>query len=211
MDDHPLIREGLKYILESTGHIQVVGEAENGKESIGIILSQKPDLVLMDVNMPVLNGIEAVQTLKRKGSTSKFIMITGYDEINDVAAVFESGVLGYVLKATPPDELIKAVQVVYEGKNYVHQDVAAQLIQQLQQQKPLSPPPKEAFDHLTPREIDVLRLLGLGLSNFEIAQKLDLSEETIKNHVSRIFKKIEVRDRTKAALYAIRNKLVDIE
>ncbi|MBR5316858.1 MAG: response regulator transcription factor [Lachnospiraceae bacterium] len=209
-DDHSMIREGLKQLLELDGDIKVVGEAGNGEACLRLIESLQPDVVLLDINMPELNGLEVLERLRNKGSKQKVLILTIHNEVEYLMRAIEIGVSGYLLKDSESSVLKKAIYAVYGGENYID----ATMTPLLKEQKYLKELQREARAKeklLSTREIEVLCALAEGLYNKEIASKLQISEKTVKNHVSNIFKKIGVSDRTQAAVYAIRHKFVDIK
>lgn len=205
-DDHFMIREGLKQLLEMDGDIQVVGEAGNGEECLKVIADVKPDVVLLDINMPVMNGLKMLETLRTsKNKKQKVLILTIHNEVEYLLKALEIGVEGYVLKDAESAVLKKAIYKVNSGEEYIDFTMVPILNEKKAQEKELV-----EDDKLTRREIEVLKLLAEGLFNKEIAYKLSISEKTVKNHVSNIFKKIGVFDRTQAAVYAIKNNIVEL-
>lgn len=206
-DDHKMVREGLRRILEFDGEIQVIDEADNGEECIKKIRSSKPDIVLLDINMPVMNGIEALQDIRKKKLKTKVIILTVHNEIEYLLRAVDIGIDGYVLKDSDAHELIKAVTSVYEGDKFIQPS----LIPLLNSKLIARDLDAERLEQLSKREIEVLKLVAVGMFNKEIGVELGISERTVKNHLSSIFKKIDSSDRTQAAVFAIRNGLVDIK
>lgn len=206
-DDHKMVREGLRRILEFDGEIQVIDEADNGEECINKIRSSKPDIVLLDINMPVMNGIEALQEIRKKKLKTKVIILTVHNEIEYLLRAVDIGIDGYVLKDSDAHELIRAVTSVYEGDKFIQPS----LIPLLNSKLIARDLDAERLEQLSKREIEVLRLVAVGMFNKEIGVELGISERTVKNHLSSIFKKIDSSDRTQAAVFAIRNGLVDIK
>jgi len=205
-DDHSMIREGLKQLLELEGDIQVVAEAGNGEECLKVIEKEKPDVVLLDINMPVMNGLKMLETLRNsKNRNQKVLILTIHNEIEYLMKAVDIGVEGYVLKDAESAILKKAICTVHSGEKYIDFSMVPMLNEKIAQEKE-----KVEDEKLTRREIEVLKLLAEGLFNKEIAYKLSISEKTVKNHVSNIFKKIGVFDRTQAAVYAIKNNIVDL-
>lgn len=205
-DDHSMIREGLKQLLELDGDISVVGEAGNGEECLNKIEMLHPDVVLLDINMPVMNGIKMLEVLRRsENKNQKVLILTIHNEVEYLMKAVEVGVEGYVLKDADSSVLKKAIYTVNAGEKYIDFTMVPLLNEKLVQEKQ-----KMEEDRLTKREIEVLKLLAEGLFNKEIAYKLSISEKTVKNHVSNIFKKIGVFDRTQAAVYAIKNNIVEL-
>ena len=206
-DDHKMVREGLRRILEFDGEIQVIDEADNGEECIKKIRSSKPDIVLLDINMPVMNGIEALQEIRKKKLKTKVITLTVHNEIEYLLRAVDIGIDGYVLKDSDAHELIRAVTSVYEGDKFIQPS----LIPLLNSKLIARDLDAERLGQLSKREIEVLKLVAVGMFNKEIGVELGISERTVKNHLSSIFKKIDSSDRTQAAVFAIRNGLVDIK
>lgn len=206
-DDHKMVREGLRRILEFDGEIQVIDEADNGEECIKKIRSSKPNIVLLDINMPVMNGIEALQEIRKKKLKTKVIILTVHNEIEYLLRAVDIGIDGYVLKDSDAHELIRAVTSVYEGDKFIQPS----LIPLLNSKLIARDLDAERLEQLSKREIEVLKLVAVGMFNKEIGVELGISERTVKNHLSSIFKKIDSSDRTQAAVFAIRNGLVDIK
>jgi len=205
-DDHSMIREGLKQLLELDGDIQVIGEAGNGEECLEVIEKVNPDVVLLDINMPVMNGLKMLEVLRNsKNKNQKILILTIHNEVEYLMKAIEIGVEGYVLKDAESSVLKKAIYKIHSGENYIDFTMVPILNEKIAQEKE-----KVEDDKLTRREIEVLKLLAEGLFNKEIAYKLSISEKTVKNHVSNIFKKIGVFDRTQAAVYAIKNNIVEL-
>lgn len=205
VDDHVMVREGIKQLLEMDGDICVVGEAGDGEEGLAVLESTNPDVVLLDVNMPKMNGLEVLQKIKEKGIRRKVLILTIHNEIEYLLKAIEIGVDGYVLKDSELAVLRKAIFTIAEGDTFIQPSLAPFL-----KQKMAEPEQNINEDILTKRELEVLCLIAEGMYNKEIAEKLFISEKTVKNHVSNIFKKIDVTDRTQAAVYAIKNGYVEI-
>lgn len=203
VDDHLMVREGIKQLLELDGSIQVIGEASDGVECLALLDNVYPDVLLLDINMPNMNGLQVLESLKKQGKNVKVLMLTIHNEIEYLEKAIDIGVEGYVLKDSESSVLKKAICTIQEGETYIQSSLTMMLKE------------KQHFGSdddsiLTKREIEVLKLLAEGLFNKEIAYKLLISEKTVKNHVSNIFKKIDVSDRTQAAVYAIRNNIVNL-
>jgi len=205
-DDHSLMREGLKQILELDDKITVIAQAGDGEEVIKKAQSYKPDIILLDINMPKVNGIEALRRLKDIGIDSKIIMLTIHDDKEYLCETMKIGANGYVLKDADSDTLIKAIYEVYKGKSYIQPSISELLVGDIYSNKDKTLENKQ-IDALTRREYEVLILIGEGLNNREIAERLFISEKTVKNHVSNIFKKINVNDRVQAAIFTYRNNI----
>lgn len=205
-DDHSMIREGLKNLLELDGDIQVIAEAVDGEDCLEKLQLVKPDVLLLDINMPKKNGLEVLKSLKSKRSKLKVLVLTVHNEIEYLMKAVDIGVNGYVLKDSESAELKKAIFTVAEGETYIQPS----LIPALNAKMIETNKDAEKIKSLTKRELDVLKLLAVGMFNKEVGKRLEISERTVKNHVSNIFKKLGVTDRTQAAVFAIRNNLVQI-
>lgn len=203
-DDHKLVREGIRQLLELDGDIQVIAEANDGKECMEILKTEKPDVLLLDINMPNMNGLEVLQDLKMQGVEQKVLILTIHNEIEYLWRAMEIGVDGYVLKDANSDILKKAIVTICQGEKYIQASLVPYLKTKLDKKKQKQP------DNLTRREMEVLKLVARGLFNKEIADLLSISEKTVKNHVSSIFKKINVSDRTQAAVYAIKKNYIEL-
>lgn len=203
-DDHMMVREGLRQLLELDGDILVVGEAGNGEECLKLIETEKPDVVLLDINMPVMNGLKMLEMLRASvNKKQKVLILTIHNEVEYLVKAIDIGVEGYVLKDSDSTVLKRAIFKIYNGEQYIDFTMVPLLNEKSAQEK-------AEDEKLTRREIEVLKLLAEGLFNKEIAYKLSISEKTVKNHVSNIFKKIGVFDRTQAAVYAIKNNIVEL-
>lgn len=203
VDDQRLMREGLRVLLELEPGLEVVGEAGNGKEALEAYVAFRPDVVLMDVRMPEMDGVEATRRLRERHPEARIIILTTFD---DDAYVFEglrAGALGYLLKDVSGDELAEAIRIVMAGGAFLSPSVARKVVAEFSRLAPPARPPDEGLpEPLSEREKEVLHLLAQGLSNREIAERLVLAEGTVKNHVTTILQKLGVRDRTQAALRA---------
>lgn len=204
-DDHSMVREGIKQILELDGDIVVNGEAGDGKQCISMLEEKQTDVLLLDINMPNMNGLQVLQYLREKKKNIKVLILTIHNEVEYLVRAVEFGVDGYVLKDSDSTLLKKAIFCIYRGETFIQPELTPMLKERMEEKKY-----SDFDDSLTRREIEVLKLLSEGLFNKEIAYMLDISEKTVKNHVSNIFKKINVSDRTQAAVYAIKNNMVDI-
>ena len=206
VDDHKMIREGLKRILEFEGEVQVIEEADNGQDCLNKLKTAKPDIILLDINMPVMNGIETLQALKKKRKKYKVLMLTVHNEVEYLLKAVDIGIDGYLLKDADSKELKRAITSVSSGEKFIQPS----LIPLLNSKLIARDLDKEKLEKLSSREIEVLKLVSVGMFNKEIGKKLDISERTVKNHMSNIFKKIECTDRTQAAVFAIKNDIVKI-
>lgn len=205
-DDHSMIREGLKQLLELDENIKVVAEAPDGLEAIKMVKEYKPNILLLDINMPVLNGIDTLKKIRKDKMKVKVLILTIHNEVEYLIKAVDIGCNGYIMKDSNSELLRKAIYSVYAGENFIQPTITPALNAGLAAKAKNN----EKLAELTRREVDVLKYLAQGLFNREIAVKLDISERTVKNHVSNIFKKLQVNDRTQAALFAIRNDIVDI-
>ena len=207
-DDHSMIREGLKQLLELDGDIKVIGEAKDGIECLELIESIQPDVVLLDINMPNMDGLKALETLRKTNKEQKVLMLTIHNEVEYLVRALEIRANGYVLKDSDSNILRKAIFSVYNDENYIDAPLVPLLKERQGEKEQKERCKKEEL--LTKRELEVLKLIAEGLFNKEIAYQLSISEKTVKNHVSNIFKKIGVFDRTQAAVYAIKNNIVEL-
>lgn len=205
-DDHILMREGIRQLLEFDGTITVISEASDGEECIMKLLDEKPDVLLLDINMPKKNGIEVLEEIKRKKINVKILILTVHNEIEYLLKAVDIGVDGYILKDSESAELKKAINTVMRGESYIQPS----LIPALNNRLVTRDIDKDKVDMLTRRELEVLVLVANGMFNKEIAISLNISERTVKNHISNIFKKIEVSDRTQAAVFAIKNDIIKL-
>lgn len=205
-DDHSMVREGIKQLLELDDNLVVVDEAADGIEVIKKVEAEKPDVLLLDINMPNMNGIEALKNIRQKGLDVKVLILTIHNEVEYLMKAVEVGCDGYVLKDSDSNLLKKAIYTIHSGEQFVQPSFTPALNAGMA----LKAAADDKLSELTRREIEVLKLIAEGLFNKEIAAKLDISERTVKNHVSNIFKKIDVSDRTQAAVFAIKNNLVDL-
>ena len=223
-DDHILVRDGYRLMLEREEGLEVVGEASNGREAVELCRKLGPDLVLMDVRMPEMDGLEATRAIKGESPTTSVLVVTTYDNPDYLFEAIEAGAAGYVLKDAPKGQLLNAVKRTLGGESPLNQELALQLISRFTREArgpDLLPAPPAAGrrrgagapapEALTPRELEVLQLLARGKSNPQIAQELVISRLTVKTHVERIIRKLEVSDRTQAALRAIELGLVTPE
>lgn len=205
-DDHSMIREGLKQLLELDGEIKVVAEANDGVECLEMLHNQQtPDILLLDINMPRMNGIEVLEQIKKEKIKVKVLILTIHNEVEYLLRAVAIGIDGYILKDSDISALKRAINAINNGESYIEPSLTPYFNKRLEKKKEVR------TDSLSKREIQVLELLAEGNFNKEIAEKLFISEKTVKNHVSSIFKKINVSDRTQAAIYAIKNNIVELK
>lgn len=205
-DDHAIVRKGIRALLATESQIEVVGEAGDGQEAMALAQQTEPDVILMDLVMPGMDGLEATRLLTAKLPQVSILVLTSFDGDDKVFPAIKAGALGYLLKDTGPEELIQAIQQVYQGESSLHPSVARRLIRRISEPKQ---PPTE-IDALTDRELEVLRLVAHGKSNRQISDRLTISEATVRTHVSNILAKLNLCSRTQAALYALREGLVSL-
>jgi len=204
VDDHNLVREGLKAVFSQGDEIEVIGEAGSGEEAIEMVNKVKPDVILMDISMPGINGIQATKLIRDKNPDAKIVILTMLDQEGYVYEAIKAGATGYMLKSTSSDELVKAIQTVNEGKALLHPDATAQLLKEF-----VTLAENKAKDYgLSNREMEVLQLLSEGKTNKEVAKALWISEQTVKTHVAHIFDKLGTSDRTETVARALRSGLV---
>ncbi|HCF25683.1 MAG TPA: DNA-binding response regulator [Cyanobacteria bacterium UBA11049] len=205
VDDQSLIRQGLRALLELDADLEVVGEAENGQTAIQLIetlyaKSLQPNVILMDIRMPIMDGVAATREICQKFPQIKVLVLTTFDDDEYVTAAMNNGAMGYLLKDTPSEELAIAIRAVDKGYTQLGPGIVKKLLHKFPPATIQSPP--STLQELTPREMEVLRLIATGANNKEIAQKLFISEGTVKNHVTNILARLNLRDRTQAAIFA---------
>lgn len=201
VDDQAIIRQGLRSLLESNSDMEVIGEAENGRRAIEQIPTLQPDVVLMDIRMPVMDGVAATQAIAQHYPQTKVLVLTTFDNDEYVSDAMRLGAKGYLLKDTEPEDLALAIRAVHKGHTQLGPGLFEKALLPISTPVPSVEPPPE-FASLTPRELDVFRLIASGANNREIAQALFLSENTVKNYVTNILSRLNLRDRTQAALLA---------
>ncbi|MEJ2734765.1 MAG: response regulator transcription factor [Anaerolineae bacterium] len=207
VDDHAIVRKGIRALFRNLPEIEVVGEAENGREAIAAVEKLQPDVVLMDLLMPEMDGIEATDRVMDQHPDVRILVLTSFAGEDKVFPAIKAGALGYHLKDSSPEDLVQAIHQVHRGESSLHPVIARKVLQELSRPSERPPTP----DPLTPREVEVLQLVAQGRSNQEIADQLVISETTVRTHVSNILSKLHLASRTQAALYALREGLASLE
>ncbi len=206
VDDQPIIRDGLKMILDMYEDIEVVGVATNGSDAISICKEKEIDVILMDIRMPDMDGVEATKRIKAKHEKIKIIILTTFDDDEYIFEALKQGASSYLLKDMNSDEIVSAIRVVKQGGSVMPPKVTAKVVNKFA--KISSSTEQSAYEHLTEREMEIIKHIAAGMSNKEIAKALYLSQGTVKNHITNILSKLNMRDRTQVALYAIENKII---
>lgn len=207
VDDHGIVRKGVRALLEIEPDLEVVGEAGSGREAIALAEKLRPHVILMDLAMPEMDGIEATRQISARFPTTRILVLTSFAADDKVFPAIKAGALGYLLKDSGPEELVQAIRQVYRGESSLHPAIARKVLRELTHPTERQPSP----DELTDRELEVLRLLARGLGTQEIAERLVITEATARTHVSNILSKLHVSSRTQAALYALREGLATLE
>ena len=205
-DDHAIVREGLRALLATEPNIELVGEASDGIQAVSKVHALKPDVILLDMVMPRMDGLEAIVEIKKNWSEAKIIVLTSFSDDEKVFSAIRSGALGYLLKESSPLDLLQAIHSVARGEGFLSPTIASKVMREINQ-PPKLPPTK---DPLTEREVEILQLVAKGLTNDEIAEKLVVSERTVRTHVSNILAKLQLANRTQAALYALKEGLASL-
>jgi two-component system, NarL family, response regulator len=198
VDDHPVVRQGLIGMLEKAPDIVIVGQGRNGHEAIAVFQHQQPDVTLMDLRMPQMGGVEAITAICNEFPNARIIVLTTYDSDEEIYQGLRAGAKGYLLKDSEPEELLTAIRTVTRGQKYIPSNVAAKLVQRM------------TAPELSDRELEVLQLVGQGMSNQEISTALTISESTVKTHINRILSKLDVKDRTQAAIIALKRGITSL-
>lgn len=197
VDDHPVVRAGLSSMLGTQPELRVMGTASSGAEALRMMHTETIDLALLDLRMPVLNGLDTLNRIKNEGISTRVIILTNYETDEDIYRAIQAGADGYLLKNATLREMVEAIKTVKNGKRYIPPAIASRLAERMLR------------SNLTPREVEILKLLAKGLTNKQIGRALEISDNTVRNHVNRIIEKLEVADRTAAATTAIRRGLID--
>ena len=211
VDDHTILREGIKSLLSAHDHIEVVGEADDGEQAVERVGELGPDVVLMDISMPGINGIQATRTIKEEHPETKILILTMHDEEGYIYPIFKAGASGYVVKRTATRELVSAIEAVMEGNTIMHPSVARTLIiDGARDESPGEAQDLDFYDGLTERELEVVTLVAEGMTNREIADELHISIKTVQAHRSNIMEKLDVHDRVALTKYAIKKGLISL-
>lgn len=206
-DDHPIVRRGIRDLLETEGDLELIGEATNGRDAVSEAARLNPDVILMDLVMAPVDGIEATRQIKEQKPDSKILILTSFATDDKVFPAIKAGALGYLIKDTGPEDLVQAIRQVYRGQPTLHPIIAQKVLVEISQPAESQPTP----DPLTEREVEVLKLLAHGLTNQEIADQLVIGVTTVYSHVSNILSKLHLATRTQAALYALRQGYVPLD
>lgn len=198
VDDHPVVRQGLIGMLEKAPDIVIVGQGRNGHEAIAVFQQQQPDVTLMDLRMPEMGGVQAITAICNEFPNAQIIVLTTYDSDEEIYQGLRAGAKGYLLKDSEPADLLTAIRTVIGGQQYIPPNVAAKLVQRI------------TAPELSDRELEVLQLVGQGMSNQEISTALNISESTVKTHINRILSKLNVKDRTQAAIIALKRGIANL-
>ena len=199
VDDHPVVRAGLTSMLGAQPGLEVVGSASSGEEALAMLESHTPDLLLLDLRMPGMNGIDTLLAMKRLGVSTRVIVLTSYETDEDIYRAVQAGTGGYLLKDTSRQEMVEAIRLVHAGKRYIPRHIASRLAERMMR------------SNLTTRELEILKMVARGLTNKEIGKALEISGNTVRNHVNSIIEKLEVSDRTEATTTAIQRGLIEVD
>jgi NarL family two-component system response regulator LiaR len=207
-DDHPIVREGLRALIATEPQMKLVGEAADGVQAIEQIKALRPDVILLDLKMPRKDGLAVIDEIVQDDPDVRIVVLTSFAEDEKVFAAIKAGALGYLLKDSSPDALLQAIRDVYNGESHLHPTIARKLMRELS--KPVSANQKPTTEPLTTREVEILNLVAHALTNREIAERLSLSERTVRHHVSNILEKLHLASRTQATLFALREGLSNL-
>ncbi|MGC2404014.1 MAG: response regulator transcription factor [Acidobacteriaceae bacterium] len=199
VDDHPVIRAGLRSMLRTQAELEVVGSAASGEEALSKLSQTQPDVLLLDLRMHGMSGVETLLAMRRRADDARVIILTSFETDEDIYRAVQAGAQGYLLKDTGLKEMVEAIRTVHAGKKYIPRDIASRLAERMMR------------TDLTPREIEILKLLAKGPTNKQIGHALGISENTVKNHVNSVIEKLEVSDRTEAATTAIQRGLISVD
>ena len=206
VDDHDIVREGQRALIETEQGMELVGEAIDGIEAVELADKLQPDVILMDLHMPKKDGVEAIMEIKGENPESRILVLTSFNEDEEVYAAIKAGAMGYLLKDSSPQKILKSIRKIYQGETSIGPRIAQKLMREIQ--RTTDCPPTE--EPLTTREMEVIKLIAKGLSNQEIAEKLVISERTARTHITHILGKLHLANRTQAAIYALREGLADL-
>jgi DNA-binding NarL/FixJ family response regulator len=209
VDDHPIVRKGTREMLEPHKDLKILGEASDGAEAVQKSLALQPDVILMDVSMPGMNGIEATQKIKAIQPKTAILVLTSYDDDAYVFALLEAGAAGYILKNAKDEDLVQAIRAVASGESVLHPSIAKKVLNRFSSQARLSTPAEYEGEALSPRELEVLKVAATGSTNKEIAKNLEISPRTVQVHLANIFSKLGVGSRTEAVLTGIKRGWID--
>jgi len=212
VDDHAVVRKGLRALFEREPGIEVIGEASDGEEAVRSVGRLRPDVILMDLEMPGIGGIEATRQISAEQPETRIVILTSHAAEEDVFPALKAGASGYLLKHSAPDDVLRAIRQAHAGETVLHPTIARMVLQEIQRPaRPAQPVQAPTTDPLSARELEVLRLLARGMSNQEIADSIVVGEATVRSHVSAILRKLQLASRTQAALYALREGLASLE
>ena len=206
-DDHAVVRRGLRSLVGVKSEMELVGEAVDGEEAVAMAKKLKPDVIIMDLIMPRKDGVAAITEIKKKNQAAKILVLTSFSDDKNVFSAIKAGASGYLLKDSSPEDLMQAINDVYQGKSSLHPVIAQKVIHEMHQPSDLPP----TDDPLSAREVEVLRNVAQGMSNQEIARTLKIKEGTVRIHVGNILNKLQLANRTQAALYALREGLAELD
>jgi len=206
VDDHALVRKGIHALIKTEPGMEIIGETDNGRDAVRLACELSPDVILLDLIMPHLNGIDATFQIKKDNPQARILILTSFSDDDKVIPAIKAGALGYLLKDSAPEDLLNAIRIIYKGEASIDPSVALKLIHEINQ----PPGSRHETDPLTNREIEVLQKIAQGLSNIEIAAELSIGEQTVRNHVNHILDKLNLDNRTQAALFALREGLASL-
>jgi two-component system, NarL family, response regulator LiaR len=209
VDDHAVVRKGLRALLDREGGIEVAGEAENGDQAVTAAERLRPDVILMDLEMPGAGGVDATRRITESRPDARIVVLTSHASEEDVFPALKAGAVGYLLKHSAPEDVLQAINRAYRGETVLHPAIARMVLQELH--RPAAAKHTQTSDALSDRELEVLRLIARGMSNLEIANTLFVGEATVRSHVSTILRKLQLASRTQAALYAVRTGLAPLD